>query len=172
MKRRLGFVVLSLFLIAVLILSTGCSRRLIDFTVISSKNVHLNVPEDAMGERVEGKDLVWWIFFIPLGTPHVKEAVDDAIEQAGPGFDALIDGVIYVENYWFVLTGYSGFRVEGTPIKTSQLITQLEERGEDVELAMNKVLYHSTTGLDNTEAIEEIGITKVNKKPDQTPADN
>ena len=95
-----------------------------------------------------------------------------AIEQAGPGFDALIDGVLYYEWYWFVVTGYHSYQVEGTPVKTSEVIAQLGERGEDVELTMSKVLYHSSTGLDNAGAIEKIGIIEVNRKLDQTPDDN
>jgi hypothetical protein len=75
------------------------SCRLVDFTLISSKNVALDVKKDTLRVTAKG----WTI----------KDAVDNAIEKAGPGYDALIDGVIYD----------SGFRykVKGTPIKTSDL---------------------------------------------------
>lgn len=74
------------------------SCRLTDFTVISTKNVTLEVKKDV--PRVSAKG---WT---------VKGAIDKAIEKAGPGYDALIDGVIYD-------TGWR-FKVEGTPIKTSE----------------------------------------------------
>ena len=77
---------------------TLSSCRLVDFTVISSKNVTINVDKNA--KRVKGKGFT------------VKGALDHAIENAGPGYDALIDGVIY--------NGLFRYKVEGTPIKTSE----------------------------------------------------
>lgn len=74
------------------------SCRLTDFTVISTKNVTLEVKKDV--PRVSAKG---W---------GVKDAIDNAIEKAGPGYDALIDGVIY--------TGAFRYKVVGTPIKTSE----------------------------------------------------
>lgn len=90
---------------------TSCNQRFMDFTVISSKNVTLRVPDNAKGPRVEGKDMKMCTM------PMLKEAVDKAIEKAGPGYDALIDGVIY-SRYEVIRQGYV---VQGTPIKTSKL---------------------------------------------------
>ena len=90
---------------------TSCQQRLIDFTVISSKNVTLRVPDNAKGPRVEGREMK------SCGVPMLKAAVDKAIEKAGPGYDALIDGVVYQRNEIF----RQGFVVQGTPIKTSKL---------------------------------------------------
>jgi hypothetical protein len=92
-------------------LLSSCQQRLIDFTVISSKNVSLRLPDDAKGPRSTGKSMKM------CTRPQLKEAVDKAIENAGPGYDALIDGVIFVRNE-FIKQGYV---VEGTPIKTSKL---------------------------------------------------
>ena len=81
------------------LLLTGCTSRLIDFTVISSKNVNLVLPDGATGPRTEGKHSVP-IILIPIGRPNIKEATDNAIEAAGPQYDALIDGV--VSSYFFL----------------------------------------------------------------------
>lgn len=105
---------LPVMFVGVLFLSS-CNLRVIDFTVISSKNVTLRLPDDAKGKRVEGTNMV---FCAPYcGIPSLKQAVDNAIESAGPGYDALIDGVVY-NRYEIVRTGYV---VTGTPIKTSKL---------------------------------------------------
>lgn len=90
---------------------TSCNVRLIDFTVISSKNVTLRLPDDAKAARTEGKDMKF------CGRPELKEAVDKAIQAAGPGYDALIDGVVYQRNEIVRI----GWVVQGTPIKTSKL---------------------------------------------------
>jgi hypothetical protein len=92
-------------------LFTSCKTRLIDFTIISSKNVTLRLPDDAKGPRSSGKEMK------TCATPQLKGAVDKAIENAGPGYDALIDGVIYNKNNYIS----NGWVVEGTPIKTSKL---------------------------------------------------
>ena len=78
--------------------STFSSCRLVDFTIISSKNVTVDVKKDA--PRVSGKGF------------QLKDAIDHAIEKAGPGYDALIDGVVY--------DGLFRYKVTGTPIKTSE----------------------------------------------------
>jgi len=103
-------IVLPLALLGTLAL-TNCNQRLIDFTVISSKNVTLRLPEDGKGPRTQGKELKM------CTQPMLKGAVDKAIENAGQGYDALIDGVIYQRNELFRY----GWVVEGTPIKTTKL---------------------------------------------------
>ena len=93
---------------------SSCTTRLIDFTVISSKNVTLRLPNDAKGPRTEGKDIKW---LLCGNVPNIKAATDNAIENAGPGYDALIDGVLSYKNMY--LKG--GYIITGTPIKTSKL---------------------------------------------------
>jgi len=102
---------LILSLAACSLLATSCSTRLIDFTVISSKNVTLRLPDDAKGPRTVGKDMK------TCGAPQLKSAVDKAIETAGPGYDALIDGVVFSRQGFMS----QGWVVEGTPVKTSKL---------------------------------------------------
>ena len=134
--------------LAFTVLLTGCNRRLIDFTVISSKNVRLDVPDSATGPRTEGKHGVTVIFTIPLGTPNMKEATDRAIENAGPQYDALVDGVVS-SCYCAFIFGTSYIKVEGTPINTKMLSAALDGR---------PVLYHSSLGISNAAAIAAIGI--------------
>jgi hypothetical protein len=86
---------LSMVAIATMISLTSC--RLTDFTIVSTKNVTIDSKKDA--PRTTGKG---WT---------VKDAIDQAIEKAGPGYDALIDGVIY--------EGFLRYKVVGTPVKTS-----------------------------------------------------
>ncbi len=90
-----------LLIVIPLLFLSGCTFRVIDFTLISTKNV--NVPQGAkkMGKRVTGEDCVV-VFIFPLGQIHMKEAVDQAIESAGPEYDALIDGVVSHVNRSFL----------------------------------------------------------------------
>jgi hypothetical protein len=112
-----------LFAFIFLALLTGCTTRLTDFTIISTKNVDLSVIGRARrgAARVEGKDVAHIIIFIPTGVPNMKEAIDRAIESV-PGAVALVDGVLYQRFFWIpYIYGQSAFVVEGTPlINTAQ----------------------------------------------------
>lgn len=107
-----------------LIFLVGCATRVIDFTVISSKNVQ--VPSKGRGQRVEGSDCT---FLVP---PNMKEALDRAIESSGGNYDALVDGVVYFNSFWL----YSCYKVEGTPINTRDKSSMKDFEGKDV-------MYHS-----------------------------
>lgn len=141
--------------VAVLV-GSGCTSRLVDFTVISSKNVEgLRFDPAGKGARVEGSDSVWWFLAFPLGKPNLKNAIDRAIESAGPGYDALIDGVVYGKFTWMFLTAKSGYKVEGTPVKSATLkISELQRNGKSI-------LFHSSLGVSNDEAIRKMGIIRV-----------
>ncbi len=149
MKPNLKVLVSAL---AFTLLLTGCSRRLIDYTVISSKNVRLDLPDGASGPRAEGKHSCPIIIFIPVCRANVKEATDRAIESAGSQYDALIDGVVSSYFYYFIF-GVSGVKVEGTPIDTKRLASLPAG-----ELDGRPILYHSSLGISNDEAIAAIGI--------------
>lgn len=114
-RERKDMKLLSLAVVATAgVLLAGCSMRITDFTVISTKNV--NVPAKDKAPRVKGEDCVI-VFLFPFGVVNLKEAIDKAIESAGPQYDALIDGVAYLDNFHF-LVGKQCYRVEGTPINT------------------------------------------------------
>lgn len=106
----------SVILCSLLVLS-GCSRRIIDFTVISSKNVPITEKGTEFKKattRVKGVDSKTSILFFQ-GMPDMKEAIDDAIEKY-PGAVALTDGVIYSKSWSCFLFGKNKFEVEGTPL--------------------------------------------------------
>jgi hypothetical protein len=96
---------------------SGCSYRVLDFTLISSKNVNMSKSASFVrGEnRVEGMDRIHIIFTIPIGIVSMKEAVDRAIETT-PGCVALLDGVIYRKSFWLIFYGRESIMVEGMPL--------------------------------------------------------
>ncbi len=65
--------------------------------------------------RVEGTDAVYFVLFVPLGFPNMKEAIDKAIETT-PGAVALVDGVVFNKAWTAILTTYTAYIVEGTPL--------------------------------------------------------
>ena len=97
---------------------TGCTTRLTDFTIISSKNIEWSRANEYQRDvkRVKGKDVTHIIIFIPTGIPNAKEALDRAIESY-PGAVALLDGVI-THNFWYIpyIYGQQSYIVEGTPL--------------------------------------------------------
>ena len=122
---------LSIFtaLLALTLIFTGCSQRLVDFTVISSKNHSLKFDK-SKGVRVTGKSFG----FLGIGV-NIKDAMDKALQSAGPQFDLLIDGVVKIENYPFV----AGYVVEGTAISSGDLKAMLGEKGFEEWCKSNNV---------------------------------
>ncbi len=107
-----------ILLLSSLFLLSSCSHRVLDFTLISSKNVDLSKGASFVRgkNRVEGKDMVHWIVIFPTGTVNIKEAVDKAIEST-PGCVALLDGVIYTKFWWIpYIYGQQSATIEGTPL--------------------------------------------------------
>ena len=105
-------------LVGSIVLILGCTTRLVDFTMISTKNVDLSHAANfERGKaRVQGEDEASIIIFIPTGTPNMKEAIDRAIEKI-PGAVALVDGVLTVKS-WYIpyIFGKTTYVVEGTPL--------------------------------------------------------
>jgi len=99
------FVLISTFIL------TSCSTRLVDFTVISSKNHSLNF-DISQGKQVKGTSNG----FFGLGA-SIKDAMDNALQSAGPDYDILINGVVRYNDYIFV----AGYTVTGTAVSSSKL---------------------------------------------------
>ena len=95
---------------------SSCTQRLVDFTIISTKNVDLSRASTfkRTTHRATGEDAKYIIVIIPTGVPSAKEAVDQAIESVSGGV-ALVDGVL--TNSWFYIPyifGENKFIVEGS----------------------------------------------------------
>ena len=100
---------------------SSCSERLVDFTVISTKNVSLKINK-GQGKQVKGSD------FGPFGIgANIKDAMDKALQSAGPDYDLLVDGVVRVHVYPFV----SGYKVEGIAVSTNKMQSALGKEGFD-----------------------------------------
>ncbi len=103
---------------ALLLAAPGCATRLGDLTVVSTRGVSLNrVDLDALPQErgVTGKDYRWVILFVPLGVPHLEDAIDDALEK-GHG-DVLVDATVH-NRFWWFLIGKTGLEVKGTVVRT------------------------------------------------------
>jgi len=94
------------------ILATGCSMRIGDFTVGSSKNLGLLANK---GDHVEGEDCSNNLLgLIPLGGPTVpsfKTAVDRALERAKG--DVIADAILWDTSLVTIIFNQHCFKVEG-----------------------------------------------------------
>lgn len=92
---------------------SGCTVRMADMTVGSTKNFDLNNGNLTIGERVIAED-TYPVFIFPLGIPSMETAIDKAIEndKCAVGLSNL---VITQLNHSFLL-GSVGIRAEGNLI--------------------------------------------------------
>lgn len=150
---------------------SGCTHRLIDFTLISSKNVDLARGASFVRgkDRVQGTDKVHIVLFFPTGSYNLKEAVDRAIEST-PGAIALLDGVVYTK-FWYVplIYGQSMAIVEGTPLIDPTLALNIDKGGSPYK----KVVVNKSGEIESVEtlAVGEFQSLK-EKLQKKTHADN
>ena len=110
---------------------SSCSVRLVDFTVISSKNVSLDIDR-TNGKKVKGEKS----YFLGIGW-NIKDAMDKALESAGPEYDLLVDGVVRYGNYPFI----ASVTVEGTAVSSRAMKNKLGEAGFKDWLNGKKLTY-------------------------------
>jgi len=103
---------------ALIFMLSSCTARIMDFTVMSSKN-HSFAFDKTQGKQVAGKSF------------NIKDAMDKALESAGPEYDLLIDGVIR--------SGFGGFTVTGIAINSRKALAVLGEEGFNNWLVENNV---------------------------------
>ena len=88
----------------------GCSQRLADCTIMSTKNIYcenVDLTKLDQYQGVIGKDIRFW----GIGS-NIKDAADKALEQNNSNL--MIDVVIYYE--WFPLV-CGGYVVKGTTVQ-------------------------------------------------------
>jgi hypothetical protein len=107
----------SLILLVLVLAAEGCTTRLGDFTVLSTRNV--DVAGLKPGDRFSGEDCVNFLFgMIPLGQLNLKNAMDQALEK-GKG-DIMVDIVLTSSGWAFPLIfGQQCVVVEGTVSQTA-----------------------------------------------------
>lgn len=95
-----------LTLVSIVILS-GCSTRIGDFTVLSTKNIDYSQLGEyqVVNTRSTGQDMKTWT------VASMEEAVDKAIESVDGGV-AMTDVTVEIVNGFFS----SGYRIEGNVI--------------------------------------------------------
>jgi hypothetical protein len=92
-----------------LILVSGCSHRIGDVTVLSTKNIYCDgVDLTKLGQHkgVEGEDVT----FLGIGA-DIEDAFDKAVEQHDGNL--MIDAVFYLEDRFL----WYGYKVRGTVVK-------------------------------------------------------
>ncbi len=80
----------------------NCSNKILNFSIISSKNVELSKAATFVKgkEKIEGKDIAHIIIIFPTGMIDFNKAMDNAINSI-PGCVALLNGTIY-SKAWFI----------------------------------------------------------------------
>jgi len=107
MNKRILWFTVSALSVAIL---AGCSTRIGDFTLISTKNVDIGGKFKKV-DRYSAEDSKAMILSIPLGIPSLKTAVDRCIEK-GKGY-FLTDAVLESSFWWVILYGEQKYTVTG-----------------------------------------------------------
>ncbi len=134
MKIR-SIIIIMLILLLILGSITSCTSRLIDFTIISSKNIDLSDMDNyvRLDKRIEKFNIrLHYIFILPIpGKGYkLKEVLDNVIESM-PGCVALVDGVVYYKKRYFIIYNYEAYQIEGTPLVHKNKVAFYENKFEE-----------------------------------------
>ena len=126
-------------MVMMLLVCSGCTLPSMDVSLFASALKPAAVGASA-GQRAHAEDCVSYLTLIPVQPrlkPDATRVVDEAIEQAGPQYDALVQADF--TRYWVVTVvwNYLCYEVEGTPVNSRELAAQ----GGD--LGGPRVYYHS-----------------------------
>lgn len=99
-------------LVCSLLLLTGCSKRLGDFTVLSTNNTSLGDSFIRVAQNSKGVHSKPILLIIPLGAPNIEDAVSAALDKYQG--EILTDVVVYLDWYYIPLIfGERKYRVIG-----------------------------------------------------------
>ncbi len=110
---------IALFVVTVVaMVISGCTTRIGDFTLMSTKNVEIGAKYVKTGS-FESEDKAFMIIIIPTGIPNIKTCVDRLIENGG---GELATNVVLNSTYWWaLLVGQSGYEVKGDVWKRASM---------------------------------------------------
>lgn len=148
-------------IILAITLFSSCKMRLLDFTMISSKNIDLaHAASFQRGpQRVSGKDKIHIVLFFPTGVVNIKEAVDRAIETT-PGCVALLDGVIYLKGWYIpLLYGQRAAVIEGTPLIDPSIVM-----GKRTASTYKTITFDNNGNIKESKEINETQFLSLTKK--------
>lgn len=103
---------------------TGCSQRLGDFTIISTKNVDIGKNYVKVQTQEKGISSKAIIIFIPTGTPNIKDAVDDLLKKANGD---LVTNAVIQYSWYYIPYIYGEYKYEITGDVYKKVETALNE---------------------------------------------
>ena len=128
------------FVLVSSVLMAGCSTRIGDFTLMSSKNVDLSQlgSYQRSAKTVKGSDsLITVLFFIPVKSKiDLKKALDHALSKI-PGAEALVDVRFDYRKLNFLLFQIDGYVVSGTALVNPKVVDASETTPDKPYLVMD-----------------------------------
>ena len=102
---------MKIFLFISLIILSGCSQNIANFTLVSTELTNLDNEYKSIGQ-IEGVDIDYIIIAFPTGTPRIDEAVKNALSTNNA--DYMTSTVIKLETFYFpYIGGYTRYKVKG-----------------------------------------------------------
>ena len=100
-------------ILSIIVLMAGCTKRLGDFTLVSTKNVEIGAQYVKVERNVHGENMKPIIIAFPLGYPDIESAIDDALRTVEDG--VLMTDVVLTYRWWYIpyIYGQYIYEVDG-----------------------------------------------------------
>tara|TARA_Y100001970_G_scaffold291679_1_gene429796 strand:- start:1871 stop:2278 length:408 start_codon:yes stop_codon:yes gene_type:complete len=106
-----------LIILSLILILYGCTQKIADFSIVSTKNIDLGDKFQSMG-IISGDDTEYIIFVIPTGTIKIDDAIHNTLIMNGAEY--LSD--VKVENQTFYIPyigGFTKYKITGEGWKSS-----------------------------------------------------
>ena len=132
MKKTILYIMASLFIF-------GCSQRLGDFSIMSTKNVDIGANYVKVEKNVQGKDMKPIYVVFPTGYPSIESAIDDALKKVNDS--VIMTDVVLTYRYFYIpyVYGEYVFEVEGDVWKKENIdVGEMLDNSEAIYTAIEK----------------------------------
>ena len=133
--KKVLLIIIGIALIGLAIITWGKSLTIINDGIIITVKSSDKAIESSGEKKVEGDSYHPYL----IGT-NINEAVDKALEKAGPEYDMLIDATLEV-NYYYMIIYFSNYiTVTGTAVNSDELKAEMGEENYHRWLAGKNVM--------------------------------
>ncbi len=121
--KKLAFIIISIVLLVLAIVTWGSNVTVVDNGIImTNKSSHV-VTSYQGNKKVTGDS-----YHPYLMRTNIDDAINRALEKAGPGYDMLINATLKV-NYYYMIVYFSNYiTVEGTAVNSTELKAEMGEQ--------------------------------------------
>jgi hypothetical protein len=142
------------------ILISGCSQKIADLTIVSTKNVDVGTNYVKVKSDAEGSNMAHIIIIFPIGAPNIESAIDDVLDKNNG--DIIINARLEYQTFYIpYIYGQNKYVIKGDIYKKAEKLRSMSSEEINAKAAKdieNTQEYYYVSTENN-----KLNITKISK---------